>query len=234
MTIDKTIFPVLKCIKQQELTQKFEESIYRQVDKTKERVDIFRSLTFFYNQHLHINTLSLAVHEYLLGNTELIKSKESLKNTDEETGLLLLPTVLYPDFSNVPEYVDAVPEEYPINSILYSWLAHNEHDKLSGSFDEEDPWERDEDRTLLILPIFHDATTQATIHSELTGYDEEYKWDYSDADGRAWYGKIQDYVMSLILLRNLNEHNSQHPTLIQETYLDETGNFIEILDIDKI
>lgn len=195
-----------------------------------------------------------------------------MKNSKETTGLLLLPQTVLPDFSNVPEYAQADPKDYPIDGILYSWLSANNHDKISNKIQleslrqrikagekpppgadwdglmkslqeetEEEEW-NEEDRTLLIIPIHNDRITQATDQYHMKGYETEYGWDYSEKEGRDWYGKIHDYVMSFILFYNFTEAEthvvhgidtgqSRRLKLNDEKFLNETPNNIEIIDV---
>ena len=83
---------------------------------------------------------------------------------------------------------------------MYSRLSSNNHDKVDGSFKSEEAWEDDNGRTLFIVPICDHRITQATRQFDMTSCDEIFGWDYSESEGRAWYGKIHDLVMSFILL----------------------------------
>jgi hypothetical protein len=239
MNINVKDFPVLGCVQSNILTHEIIEFINRQVPDSAEQKELAESAAFFNGRSLRINYISQTFHKHLLNTSKFIKAKKFLKNSPTGAGLLLLPEVLYPDFTNVPDHVDVNSEDYPIDSILYSWLSINDHDKLAGDFDEEDPWEKEEDRQLFILPIYHDGTTQATKHFEMTSNDDIYGWEYSDSEGRAWYGKIHDYVMSFILCYNLTGQDSRQsnvdidyniaPQLSTQTHLNEEGNLIEII-----
>lgn len=242
MKIDEKRFPILGCVENNILTPKIKEFVDRQVTDKSEQADILKSVNFFKDKKLQINYISNTIHEKLIDTSNFLKAKSLLKNSPKTVGLILLPTTIYPDFTNVPEYVDVNSEDYPINAILYSWLSMNEHDKLANSFDEEDPWENDEDRELLILPIFNDGTTQGTKFYEMTNPDEIYGWEYSESEGRAWYGKIHDYVMSFILFYNYTETEThiingtdtgkaRRLKLNDEKFLNETNNNIEIIDV---
>lgn len=240
MNINEEDFPVLGCMKGNVLTKEIIHFVNRQVPEEEEQKEIVESANFFHDRTLKINYISKSLHEQLLITSNFISAKKSLKDSPTGAGLLLLQDILYPDFTNVPDYVDIDSEDYPIDAILYSWLSTNDHDKLIGDFDEEDPWERDEDRQLFILPIYQDGTTQAAKHYEMTSNDDIYGWDYSNAEGRAWYGKIHDYVMSFLIC--YNSSNKQIKDTFEEpnenlalsfdsqTFLNKDSNLIEILN----
>ena len=40
----------------------------------------------------------------------------------------------------------------------------------------------------------------------MTNNDDLYRWEYSESEGRAWYGNVLDYVMSFILFYNYEEN----------------------------
>lgn len=270
MKIDENKFPILGCIKNNKLTDKVFDMLDNSGFDDKGISDIKPSFDFFNGKQLQINYISATIHEKLSDTNNFVKAKSLLVNSPETTGLLLLPETVLPDFTNVPEYVDVDPKDYPINAILYSWLSSNNHDKISNKSkledlqrrikagetpppgadwdsymrdlqDDEDSWD-EESRTLIIIPIHSDRITQATNQYELTSNDEIYGWEYSEREGRAWYGKIHDYVMSFILFYNFTEaethivHGKEtgHPRRLKlndEKFLNETLNNIEIIDI---
>lgn len=271
MKIDDRKFPILGCVTNNKLTDKVFDLLDKSGYDEKGIKSIKPSFDFFVNKHLQINYISSTIHEKLADTSNFIKAKSLLKNSKETVGLLLLPQTVLPDFTNVPEYAQADPNAYPINAILYSWVSSNNHDRTlnkskfenlrqqikagekpppgadwnslmeSLQEDDEDNY-GEEDRTLLIIPIHNDRITQATDQYHLKGYEEEYGWEYSAKDGRAWYGKIHDYVMSFILFYNFTESETHvvHGTdtgesrrlkLNNEKFLNETSNNIEIIDI---
>lgn len=239
MNIDEKQFPILSCTQRNLLTEGIADFVTRQVPNINEQKEIMESADFFKDRNLTITYITPPLHKELLITANFLPAKKVLKDSPTGAGLLLLPETLYPDFTNVPEYVDVDNEDYPIDAILYSWLSINDHDKHSGDYNAEDPWEKDEDRELFILPVYQDGTTQATKRFEMTNNDEIYGWAYSSAEGRAWYGKIHDYVMSYILCATISNNRSGNvpagtniPRTNTETYLNCNGNLIEILCID--
>jgi len=239
MNINKQNFPILSCLQKNTLTEQITAFVNRQVSEKGEQNEILESADFFKNRNLTISYITPHLHKELLVTANFLPAKNLLKGSATGAGLLLLPETLYPDFINVPEYVDADSEDYPIDAILYSWLSINDHDKHFGDYNEEDPWEKEEDRELFILPVYQDGTTQATKRYEMTNNDELYGWAYSDTEGRAWYGKVHDYVMSYILCTITNNQSNDVPdTLIPciytQTYLDGHSNLIEVVSIDSI
>lgn len=270
MKIDEKKFPILGCIKNNHLTADVLGMLDNSGYDDKGINSIKPSFDYFVNKHLQINYISSTIHDKLADTSNFVKAKTLLKNSPETTGLLLLPQTVLPDFTNVPDYAQAEPKDYPIDAILYSWLSANNHDRLSNKIklenlqqrikagekqpagadweglmkslqEDEGEWE-DEDRTLLIIPIHKDRITQGTDQYHMKGYENEYGWEYSEKEGRAWYGKIHDYVMSFILFYNFTEAETHiiHGTetgqsrrlkLNDEKFLNETPNNIEIIDI---
>lgn len=270
MKLTEQKFPILGIIDKNILSDRIQEFLDRQISGEKEQKDIKESFPYFVNKSLQINYISKSIHEKLLDTSNFIKAKELLKGSPETTGLLLLPETVYPDFTNVPEYVQVDNKDYPINAILYSWLNMDNHDKISNEFtlndlknrislgekpphgadwdslikrleNDQEEWGNTEDRELLILPIFENGTTQATKHFELVNNDEIYGWDYDESEGRAWYGKIHDYVMSFILFYNFTEIETKiihgidsgqqrRVKLNNEKFINSSKNNIEIID----
>jgi|GEM_PF-3575851 len=270
MKIDEKRFPILGCLKNNKITEKVFEMLDNSDYNEKANADIRMSFDFFKDKNLQINYISTTIHEKLSDTNNFIKAKSLLPKSPELTGLLLLPETIYPDFSNVPEYVDVDQNDYPINAILYSWLSSKNHEIISDKSNLEDlrkriksgekqpqgaDWENlmksleseekdgtDDNRNLIIIPIHIDKITQATKQYELFSHDEIYGWEYSDQEGRAWYGKIHDYVMSFLLFYNYTEAEthivhgietgkSRRLKLNDEKFLNETKNNIEIIDI---
>lgn len=203
MNIDNTTFPILDCIENNILTNNIltylEDSGY-----SEDEISVIkRSLSLFINESLKIDYISKQLHKTLFDTPEYLKAKIMLQNSDEVTGLLLLPETTYPDFTNVPSYVDVNSLEYPINAILYIWLNYDNFDKRRGTF--EYSWEEDEQRELLIIPIYYNEITQATKEFEMISNSEE----YSEQEGRCWYGKIHDYVMSFIIYQEISLNNNK-------------------------
>jgi len=65
--------------------------------------------------------------------------------------------------------------------------------------------------------------------------------EYSEQEGRAWYGKIHDYVMSFLLFYNnaetlsindIDTDKSRELKIEDEISLNVTTNNIEIIDIN--
>lgn len=241
MKINKKKFPLLGCLTDNILTDKFQNFIDTQTTDELAQRDILKSVEFFKEKKLQINYISKTIHDKLIDTNNFIKAKSLLKNSPTTVGLILLPTTIYPDFSNVPIHIEIDSDDYPINAILYSWCSVNEHDKITGNYDEEDPW-NEEDRELLILPIFNNGTTQGAHFLEMLNSHEIYGWDYNE-QGRAWYGKIHDYVMSFILFYNYTETETHiiHGTgsgqsrrlkLKEEKFINDTNNNVEIIDVN--
>lgn len=270
MKIDDRKLPILSCITNNKLTERVFEVLDNSGYDEKGINGIKLSFDFFLNKHLQINYISSTIHEKLADTSNFIKAKSLLRNSPETTGLLLLPQTFLPDFSNVPEYAQADPRDYPIDAVFYSWLSANTHDRISNKIqlenlqqrikagekpppgadwsglmkslqEEEDEWDAN-GRTLIIIPIHKDRITQATEQYHMKGYDTEYGWDYSEKEGRDWYGKIHDYVMSFILFYNFTEAEThvvygvdtgqlRRLKLNDEKFLNETPNNIEIIDV---
>ena len=205
MKVTEREYPVLRCLVENQLTDEIKEFVFRQTSERKEQDDILSSLKFFEGRKLKISYISDSVHNMLTDSLNYVHLKHLLKNSPETTGLLLLPRVLLPDFTNVPDYVKIDNRDFPLNAIMYSWISLNAHDRINENYDEEEPWD-EEERMLLILPIFGDGTTQATRQFEMTNNDDLYRWEYSESEGRAWYGNVLDYVMSFILFYNYEEN----------------------------
>ncbi len=232
MKIDKNEFPILGCLNNNKLTDGFFDMLFNSGYDDKGIKDTMQSFDFFLDKQLRISAIPLPIHEKIWCTNDFLRAKPLLANSPEVTGLLLLPETILPDFTNVPNYVDVDPNDYPINAILYSWLSSNNHDKISnrshlkdlqkriitGEIEPETGWKRlleklcdeeglwpESDRTLIIIPIHNDRITQATRQYELINHDDMYGDDYSNREGRAWYGKVHDYVMSFILYYNFAE-----------------------------
>lgn len=270
MKIDEKKFPILGCLKNNKITEKIYEMLANSDYEDKAENDIKMSIEFFKDKNLQINYISSTIHEKLSDTNNFLKAKSLLSKSPEITGLLLLPETIYPDFKNVPDYVEIDQKDYPINAILYSWLSSKNHDIISDKTNLEDLRRRiklgekqpqganwkslmesleseekdgnDNDRTLIIIPIHIDRITQATKQYELISVDEIYGTEYSDREGRAWYGKIHDYVMSFLLFYNYTESEThivhgmetgkpRRLKLNDEKFLNETKNNIEIIDI---
>jgi hypothetical protein len=270
MKLTEEKIPILSCIENNILSDKFQEFIDRQIPEKENQNEIKSSLPFFINKRLQINYISKSIHERLIDTSNFIKAKKLLKNSPTTVGLLLLPETIYPDFSNVPDYVQVDNKDFPINAILYSWLSMDEHDRISNKQTLEElkeriksgekppqgadweslineleegneEWGNNEDRELLILPIYNNRTSQATKQYELINNDEIYGWDYSEQEGRSWYGKIHDYVMSFILFYNFTETETKiihgiesgekrRVKLNGEKFINSSKNDIEIID----
>ena len=238
MKIDERKSPILRSIENNKLTDKVFDILFNSGFDENAIADIKLSFDFFIGKTLQINYISSTIHEKLSDTKNFIKGKSLLSNSPETTGLLLLPKTVLPDFSNVPDYVNADPNDYPINAILYSWLSTNTHDKISNKShledlkkrieagekpplgadwdsymesltEEEDLWD-EEKRTLLIIPIYNEKITQATKQLYSISDDEMYGRDYNEEDEEDWYGKIHDYVMSFILFYNYAEEIETH------------------------
>jgi hypothetical protein len=240
MKITEDKFPILDCVKNNILTGKISEFVDRQVSDKNVQKEILDSAKYFRNKKLQINYITKPIHEIFLDTSKFIKAKELLKNSPPTVGLLLLPSTIFPDFTYVPDYVEVNREDYPINAILYSWQNINEHDKISGDFDPEDPWDEN-NRELLILPIYNDGTTQATKQFYMFGEDELYGVKLSEDETRFWYGNIHDYVMSFILFYNYTEPETKilcgadsgkqkRITMNNEKFLNISENDIGIID----
>jgi hypothetical protein len=272
MKIDERKFPILRCIEKNKLTDKVFEMLENSGYDDKGISDIKPSFDFFINKQLQINYISTQIYEKLLDTKNFIKAKSLLVNSPETVGLILLPETVLPDFSNVPEYAQTDPNDYPINAVLYSWLSHSNHDRISNKSQlenlkrliasgekppagadwnflmkslesDEDIWDNDDNnRSLIIIPIHNERITQATDQYHLISNSEIYGWEYYEQEGRAWYGKIHDFVMSFLLFYNFTESDihlihgidsvkSRNLKLNDEKFLNETTNNIEILDI---
>lgn len=192
-------YPILNTIDQNRLLHDFIDMVEASDYDEEGLVDIRRSLSFFGGKTLEISCISEELYLTLNDTSRFIRDKSLLASTPETSGLLLLPSTIIPDFSNVPSYVNAHGHEAPIHAILYSWLESNNHDKVAGSYDEEDPWLK-EGRTLLIIPICENRITQATDQFHLISNEEIYGWPYSESECRAWYGQVHDLIMSFILM----------------------------------
>lgn len=232
MKIDERRFPILGSVINNRLTEDVFEILENSGFDDKAISEIKQSFDFFFGQELQINYISKTIHEKLSDISNFIKAKSLLLNSPETTGLLLLPETILPDFSKVPDYAKADPNEYPINAILFSWLSANNHDKISNKGqlerlqermrsgekppaganwdnlirdlqETEEEWDESQ-RTLLIIPIDKDRITQATKQLHLTSEEELFGWEY-DTDDREWYGKIHDYVMSFLLFYHFTE-----------------------------
>ena len=237
MNIDEQKFPILSCMQSNLLNDNIIDFVKRQVHDEKAVKEIMSSAAIFKDRNLTVTYITQPLHQLFLDTSNFISLKSHLKNTPTGAGLLLLPETLFPDFRNVPDFAEADCDDYPIDAILFSWLNMNDHDKLSGSYDPEMAWENDADRQLYILPIYQDGTTQATGHFEMSNNDEIYGWEYSTSEGRGWYGKIHDYVMSFILSINLSNNDQIHsnqleklPKIATQTFLNTSNNLIEILE----
>lgn len=131
-------YPILRYIDENEVTS----GIYRMLDDSgydgKSILDIEKSFKFFAGRKMDINHISPDILSALEKTPKFIRDRTLLENTRERTGLLLLPGTILPDFSNVPTYAGADPQDYPIDAILYSWLSYKNHDIIAGTFEPED------------------------------------------------------------------------------------------------
>jgi hypothetical protein len=234
--INEGTFPILACMNDNIMSDAIQVMLEDSGFDDKCVASIQESFVFFQEKQVNVNFLSSAAHKKLLKTNNFIHAKSMLKDSVERTGLLLLPETIYPDFTNVPSYADADADDYPINAILYSWLSMDRHDQLAGTFDADEPWRNPEERTLLIIPNCNDRITQATDQFHMVSNDEIYGWDYSESEGRAWYGKIHDYVMSYLILDRMRSEASipdDYKTInYQMEYVDNPyGNAVKILDL---
>tara|TARA_R110002050_G_scaffold297339_1_gene458596 strand:+ start:18060 stop:19031 length:972 start_codon:yes stop_codon:yes gene_type:complete len=269
MKLTEEKIPILSCVNNNVLTGEIQEFLDRQISEKENQKEVLSSLPFFVGKNLQINYISNSIHERLIDTSNFVKAKKLLKNSPTTVGLLLLPKTIYPYFTHLEDYPDYEAKDYPINAILYSWITMDEHDSISNEYqlkdlqehikngvkppkgttwekkikdlENEEKWGNDEDRELLILPIYNDGTTQATNKYELTSNDEVYGWDYSEQEGRSWYGKIHDYVMSFILFYNYTETETKvihgidsgeqrRIKLNGEKFINSSKNDIEIID----
>lgn len=233
-------YPILGYLDNNLLLDNIKDFIDFQTDIEKERIDIAESLKFFEKRSIQITALTSPVHDELVDSLNFVHLKSSLKYSLERTGLLLLPEVVLPDFTFLPDYIKISPFDYPIDGILYRWMDGIEYDKMSGIYDEEDPLSSEGDRELVILPIFQTGTTQASSFSQMHNHDDMYRWTYNE-DGREWYGNVLDYVMSFLLFYDFEVEKTQ---LFQSVKKDEqrrsrkehspglegTRNDVEIID----
>ena len=142
MEINKA-FPILDSIENNVLTNNIFNVLYNSGYTNDGIADIKKSFPVFLNTPLKIDYISQELHDLLLKTSNFFKARVMLQNSDELTGLLLLPDTIYSDFSNVPDYVDVDTTDYPINTILYAWSSFDNLDKRLGIFDEE--WGDDSD-----------------------------------------------------------------------------------------
>ncbi|NJO87796.1 MAG: hypothetical protein HC831_01695 [Chloroflexia bacterium] len=208
MKIDEIKFPVLGCVENNKLTDKVFDMLNNSGYDEEGISDIKQSFDFFFGRSLQINYLSTKIHEKITDTSNFRMAKSLLSNSPEITGLLLLPETILPDFSNVPDYAEADPKDYPINAILYSWLSANKHDNISNRTqlenlqhrikagetpppgadwdsammslqESEDEWD-EEKRTLIIIPIDKNRITQGTSQNHWSGplLIEQFKFDY--------------------------------------------------------
>jgi hypothetical protein len=236
VTINEQTFPILACLNDNIMSDGIQVMLEDSGFNDEGIHAIEKSFVFFQEKHVTVNFISPLVHQKLLVTKDFIHAKSLLRNSPERTGLLLLPETVFPDFTNVPSYADADAEDYPINAILYSWLNMDKHDQLAGTFDPEDPWGNKEERTLLIVPICNERITQATDQFHVVSNNEIYGWEYSESEGRAWYGKIHDYVMSYLILDRMRAEpaipDGYKSINYQMEYIDNPyGNTVKILDI---
>jgi hypothetical protein len=193
-------YPILKFIEDNRLkwlNEMLEDSGYDE-DGIK---SISENFKYFEDKPIQAYFISKSIHKYLLNTNKFINDKILLTDTSEETGIIILPETLYPNFDEVPRYVEIEPNEYPINAIAYSWLAHSNHCIIDGDCDDEDLL-NNKDKTLVILPFFNNKITQATSCNHMIDYDESFGTERYHGSGREWYGTVTDYVMSFILANN--------------------------------
>lgn len=233
MIIDEEKFPILSCIESNILTNNIFDMLNNSGFEEDVINEIRPSFDFFTNRKLEINYISSEIHEKLIDTSYFIKGKSLLKISRETTGLLLLPKIIYPDFSNLTDYLTVDNCDYPINAIFYSWLTMDNHAKIAGTLEEGQEWGNDNDRELLIIPVCDDRITQATRQLELINSDEIFGWDYNVNEGRAWYGKIHDYIMSFILFSNFMESETHTVNAIRITP-KQTKTIINQLDKAEI
>lgn len=234
--INEQTFPILACFDHNTLNDSLQYVLENSGYEEKGCNSIQESFIFFMEKTMEIDYLSINLHKKLFETTYFEPYKSLLDNSPESTGLLLLPETIFPDFSQVPDYVDVNEADYPINAIIYSWLSIDNHDKLIGNFDEEEPWHKPQERALLILPVCKDRITQATDQRHLVGYSEEYGMPCREGSGREWYGKIHDYVMSNLISERLRDQKSLNALFktikYQLEYVDNPyGNSIKIIDV---
>lgn len=218
--IDKNNFPILDCFKNNILTNQIHEMLHSSGYDKEGIASISESFKFFIGLKHKIDFIPIDIHEKCLDTKRFVSQKSKLLKSEQTVGLLLLPETILSDFSNVPDYVDVEIEDYPINAILFSWLSFDNHDKINGTFDTHGS---NYGRELLILPIDKHRITQATNQYELTSNNEIYGWEYSESEGRAWYGKIHDYVMSFLIYK----------TELESEEINQNGNIINIFRPNK-
>ena len=242
MKLTSKKFPILNCVKNNILTDKIRGLIENQVPERESQENIMEGTKYFRDSYLQINYIAKSIHEKLIDTSNFVKAKDLLKKSPKVTGLLLLPETIYPDFSNIPEYVKIDSSDYPINAILYSWLSFNDYDQMDNNLDNENEAEFNDNRELFLIPIYNDRTTVGSSNSiEMMNNNEIYGFEYSESEGRSWYGKIHDYVMSFILFYNYTETDTKilngvdsgkqrRVKLNDEKYLNSSHNQIEIID----
>ncbi|KYG85464.1 hypothetical protein AWW67_15140 [Roseivirga seohaensis] len=179
--------------------------------------EIVKVWKFFEHRDLQLAWLDNHISGYLIDVENLKDKAQLLKSSPQETGVIFLNNPIYPVFSEVPEYIkDINAQNYPVNTIVYSWLDSDEHSKLQGYYDPKAP-NPPNDRDLLILPFFENTLTLMSDIFHVTSPDEIYGWEYEMAEGRGWYGNILDFVMSYIIFYNYFDD--------LETPLPRTSNF---------
>jgi hypothetical protein len=234
--INEKTFPILACMSNNIMGDAIQIMLEDSGFDEDGVASIQKSFAFFQEKSLNVNFVSPAAHRKLQETSSFIRAKSLLRNSAERTGLLLLPETIYPDFTNVPSYANADASDYPINAILYSWLNMDSHDQIAGTFDAEASWGNREDRMLLIIPVCDERITQATDQFHMVSNDEIYGWEYSKTEGRAWYGKIHDYVMSYLILDCMHSEASipddYKAINYQMEYIDNPYcNAVKVLDL---
>lgn len=165
-------------------------------------LEIVKVWKFFERQNLQLTWLDNDIMGYIIDLENIREFAPLLKSSPQETGVIFLNNPIYPIFSEVPEYITgANSRDYPVNTIVYSWLDSNEHSKLMDFYDPEDPYPPN-DRDLLILPFFENTLTLMSGIIDVTSPIETYGWKYEMSEGRGWYGNILDFVMSYIIFYN--------------------------------
>lgn len=99
MEINKA-FPILDSIENNVLTSNIFTVLYNSGYSDVGIADIEENFPVFLNIPLKIDYISKELHERLLNVSNFFKAKVMLQNSDELTGLLLLPGTIYSDFSN--------------------------------------------------------------------------------------------------------------------------------------
>ncbi|WP_316738383.1 hypothetical protein [Pedobacter aquatilis] len=178
------------------------------------------NFNFFVYKYLKISYISREIHGTLKNNENFYRDKSLLPETEPQIGLMLL---------SQPLQIKKIDHKMVlIDAIFYSWLSHEEHFRVGGLSGQSNKYTITDGRSLLILPMSQNSFIRDIDLSRLYSRDMDYNRQRTNAPD---YDKLQDYVMSFILLDSYKEiyNHTLLDSPIKRQQIQYQSNYINII-----